>query len=473
MFRETNKIYLFYFLIDIILISVAFYLPYSLRFNYHLFQSLDLQQNALPNYKEYLFIFCTWGILIILSLNGKNLYCTDRSLGIIKESRLVLTSIVTVSLFIAAIIFFTQFKFFSRSLFGFSFILLSVFLTGWRIFKRVTLRYLIRHGFHNFNVLIVGTNEMTPLILEEISRNFFLGLKLVGILVKPQEKPSVDLPILGTLDHFEAVCKKYFIDEVFISSSTDADSLSKIVKSAKNMYLGIRVIPLNFEDAPLSLGICHIGIVPLLTYKEREFHPTEFFGKRAFDILVSAILLLIFSPLFAIISLLILFDDGKPIFYVQKRMGKKGEVFSFYKFRSMVKNAEELKINLLEKNEVKNGVIFKIKKDPRITRIGRILRMYSLDELPQLFNVLKGNMSLVGPRPFPVSETQKIDASYLTRLNIRPGVTGLAQIKGRSDLPFNHWMKWDLWYINNWTFGMDLKILWWTLSAVLSRKGAY
>lgn len=473
MFKEKNQIHLFYFLIDIILIVIAFYLPYSLRFNYHLFQSFDLQQNVFPNQKEYLAIFIIWGILIILSLKGKNLYCTDRSIGILQESRLVFTSVLSVTFLIAAIIFFTQFKFFSRSLFGFSFVLLSSFLMGWRILKRITLRYLIRQGFHNFNVLIVGTNEMTPLILEEINRNFFLGLKLAGILTKPEEKPSVDLPILGNLDDFEAVCKKYFIDEVFISSSTDADSLSRIVKMAKNMHLGIRVIPLNFEEAPLSLGICHIGIVPLLTYKEREFHPTEFFGKRAFDVVLSLILLIILFPLFILISLLILFDDGRPIFYVQKRMGRKGEVFNFYKFRSMVKNADELKSSMLKKNEVKNGVIFKIKKDPRITRIGRILRRYSFDELPQLFNVLKGNMSLVGPRPFPIAETQKIDASYIMRLNIRPGVTGLAQIKGRSDLPFSHWMKWDLWYINNWTFGIDLRILWWTLSAVFKGKGAY
>ena len=473
MFREKNQIQLFYLLIDILLITTAFYLPYSLRFNYHFFQKLDLGQNILPNHKEYLFIFCLWGLLIILSLRRKNLYTTDRTVGILSESWLVFYSVAVVSLLIAAIIFFTQFKFFSRSLFGFSFILLSFFLIGWRISKRITLRYLIKLGFHNFNVLIVGTNEMTPLILEEINRNFFLGLKLAGILTKPDEKPSVDLPVLGNLDDFQAVCKKYFIDEVFISSSTDADSLSKLVKLAKNMHLGIRVIPLNFEDAPLSLDICHIGIVPLLTYKEREFHPTEFFGKRAFDVVLSIILLVILLPLLFLISLIIFLDNGRPIFYVQKRMGRKGEIFNFYKFRSMVKNADELKVSLLEKNEVKNGVIFKIKKDPRITNIGKTLRRYSFDELPQLFNVLKGNMSLVGPRPFPIAETQKIDKSYITRLNIRPGVTGLAQIKGRSDLPFNHWMKWDLWYIKNWTFGVDLKILWWTLSAVLKGKGAY
>lgn len=473
MFREKNQIPLFFLLIDIFLISVAFYLPYSLRFNYHFFQNLDLRQNVIPNQKEYLFIFCLWGLLIILSLRRKGLYTTDRSQGILRESWLVFYSVAIVSLLIAAIIFFTQFKFFSRLLFGFNCILLSFLLVGWRVSKRITLRYLIKHGFHNFNVLIVGSNEMTPFILEEISRNPFLGLKVTGILTKPQEKPFVDLPVLGHLDDFQAVCKKHFIDEVFISSSTDADSLSKLVKLAKNMHLGIRVIPLNFEDAPLSLEIFYVGIVPLLTYKERQFHPTEFFGKRAFDVLLSLALLVILSPFLLLITLMILFDDGRPVFYVQKRMGRKGEIFDFYKFRSMVKNADELKSDLLEKNEVKNGVIFKIRKDPRITNIGRILRKYSFDELPQLFNVLKGNMSLVGPRPFPIAETQKIGVSYIMRLNIRPGVTGLAQIKGRSDLPFNHWMKWDLWYIKNWTFGIDLKILWWTISSVLKGKGAY
>ncbi|MFA5276429.1 MAG: sugar transferase, partial [Candidatus Omnitrophota bacterium] len=161
-----------------------------------------------------------------------------------------------------------------------------------------------------------------------------------------------------------------------------------------------------------------------------------------------------------------------PVFFVSKRSGKKGMAFDMYKFRSMVKDAEKQRDALSDKSEVK-GPIFKIKQDPRLTRIGKILRKYSLDELPQLFNILKGDMSLVGPRPFPVAESNKIEYQHIPRLNIRPGVTGLAQVKGRSNLKFNQWMRWDIWYMENWSFGLDIRILLWTIPAVFKGKGAY
>jgi lipopolysaccharide/colanic/teichoic acid biosynthesis glycosyltransferase len=161
-----------------------------------------------------------------------------------------------------------------------------------------------------------------------------------------------------------------------------------------------------------------------------------------------------------------------PVLYVSKRSGRKGVIFNFYKFRSMVENADNFKNVLKDKSEVK-GPIFKIRKDPRLTRVGSFLRKYSLDELPQLINVFKGDMSLVGPRPFPVEESQQIEYKHIPRLNIKPGITGLAQIKGRSDLSFSHWMRWDNWYLHNWSLGLDIKILLWTIPVVLKGKGAY
>ena len=139
----------------------------------------------------------------------------------------------------------------------------------------------------------------------------------------------------------------------------------------------------------------------------------------------------------------------------------------------MVKGADKLQHRLLEKNEVKDGVIFKMKEDPRMTGIGKFLRKYSLDELPQLWNVLKGDMSIVGPRPLPVDQIENDDLKQLKRLEIKPGLTGLSQVKGRSDLSFSRWVRWDLWYINHWSPGLDIRILLWTIPAVLKRKGAY
>jgi len=139
----------------------------------------------------------------------------------------------------------------------------------------------------------------------------------------------------------------------------------------------------------------------------------------------------------------------------------------------MLKDADKLKEDLLEKNESKDNVMFKMKKDPRVTKIGRVLRKYSLDELPQLFNVLKGNMSLVGPRPPLPNEVRKYRGNHIERLSVKPGITGLSQVKGRSDISFSRWVRWDVWYINNWSFGLDLKILLLTIPTVLKGKGAY
>lgn len=201
--------------------------------------------------------------------------------------------------------------------------------------------------------------------------------------------------------------------------------------------------------------------------------PAGSVSKRIFDVIVSSFLLFILFPFFLLIAILIKLDSPGSVFFIQRRIGWRGRVFSCYKFRTMIKDAEKLKVSLMDKNEAEGGVIFKMKDDPRVTRVGRILRRYSLDELPQLINVLKGDMSLVGPRPFPVDESKRIDSKYLLRFEVRPGMTGMAQVRGRSVLSFHKWMRWDLWYVNNWSFLLDLKILWWTISAVLRRKGAY
>ena len=335
------------------------------------------------------------------------------------------------------------------------------------------MRRLIRRGFRNINVLIVGANKEAEELIEEIKRKPHLGLKVIGILDKTKAGNEVNgVKVLGDVSRFEEVCKKYFIDEVFITVSSP-QLISDVMREARNLRIAVRVVPAGFKDALARMEVYKFGMFPLLTYKEKEIHPAELVGKRIFDIIVSFILLVLLLPLFLIIAFLIKLDSPGPVFFVQKRMGRKGRIFNFYKFRTMVKDAEKLKPLLRDKNEAKGGVIFKIRDDPRITRVGKVLRRYSLDELPQLINVLKGDMSLVGPRPFVIEESQKIEYKFFSRLNIRPGITGMAQVRGRSDLSFHKWVKWDLWYVNNWSFLLDLRILWWTISVVLRRKGAY
>ncbi len=464
--KSFNKIYPLYITMDLILMAVSFYLPFVFRYRF-------FSGGVLPNPVSYLFIFILWAFFIGVSFRNKNLYTTDRSLSISEEILKVVLSVFYTGILIAAVIFFSKYKFFSRSVFFGNFLMLCLTLCSFRIIKRLVLRRLISKGFHNINVLIVGAGSMGKIILEEIIKNPFRGLKVVGFLDDQTTEPINKFKVLGKINDFTKIAKKFFVDEVIIVSSEERQPVSGLIKEVKKMHLGLKVVPQDFEESLPVLDINYLGFIPLISYKEKKHHPSEFIAKRVFDFLISLLLLIVFFPLFIVIALLIKFDSEGSVFYIQKRAGLKGKEFDFYKFRSMVKNAEELKKGLLSKNEVKDGIIFKVKKDPRITRIGRYLRVLSLDELPQLFNVLKGDMSLVGPRPPTSGEVGQYACEQMSRLAIRPGMTGLSQVRGRSDLTFRRWVKWDLWYINNWSFRLDLQIMLWTIPAVLKRKGAY
>ncbi len=194
--------------------------------------------------------------------------------------------------------------------------------------------------------------------------------------------------------------------------------------------------------------------------------------KRIFDILIALTALILFSPFFLITAIAIKLDTPGPVFYKQTRVGKRGKLFSCYKFRSMIVGADAKKKELMTKNEA-DEIVFKIRHDPRITRVGRVIRKLSIDELPQLINVLQGNMSIVGPRPPVPGEVENYQYAYYYRLDVTPGITGLQQVKGRSDISFKLWVQLDLEYIQKQSFWEDIKIILMTIPAVIRGKGAY
>jgi exopolysaccharide biosynthesis polyprenyl glycosylphosphotransferase len=468
MIKPHRKIYPFYFLTDLVLMAVSFYLPYMFRYN--LWGSPFVK---FPQLKQYNFVFLLWAIFIFIFFRRRNLYATDRTLTIPKEAFRVFISLLYSGILISAVIFFAQYKFFSRLIFTANLVLLFCLLVSWRAIKRIILRKMVARGFHSVNVLIAGAGKMGEAMLEETKKHPWLGFKVVGFL-DDYKKTCIDgAPIVGAINDFSVAVKKYFVDEVIVTIPSEKRAVSEMIRQARNQRLGVRIIPENFEEPLPILDVNYLGLIPLLTYKERKHRPAEYAIKRTLDFIISLLLIIILSPILFTIALLIVLDSGLPVFYIQKRIGQKGKIFNFYKFRSMVKGADKMKLNMLEKNEVKGGVIFKIKKDPRITRVGRILRKFSLDELPQLINAVKGDMSLIGPRPPTADEVTKYNHLHMDRLSIKPGITGLAQVKGRSELTFRKWVKWDLWYVNNWSFGLDLRILWWTIPAVIKGKGAY
>jgi len=450
--------------------SVSFFVPYVLKYNS--FDSTFVRIH-LPNITEYCFVFALWGLIILYSFKHKRLFNTNRDVSIPKELSQVCVRVFYASIMVGWVVFLMKYKFFSRIVFAGNFVLLCILLGGWRMIKRLILRKLIREGFHNINVLVIGTSEIFKMIFAEIKKHPYWGLKVIGALDEHKKGHVDGIPVLGELSDFIAIAKKYFVQEIIVTVPLTQKPVCELIKQAQKMRLGIRVVPEYLEEPLPILGVSYLGIIPLLTYQKCRTHPSERVSKRLLDIVISLLLItLLFIPC-VIIAVLIKMDSPGPLFYVQKRAGLKGKVFNFYKFRSMLKDADKLKGELLEKNESKDNVMFKIKKDPRVTKIGKFLRKYSIDELPQLFNVLKGNMSLVGPRPPLPDEVSKYNHDHIERLSIKPGLTGLSQVRGRSDLSFSRWVRWDLWYINNWSLALDMKILFWTIPAILKGKGAY
>lgn len=467
---QTNLIRAAYIMLDITVIIAAFYLSCLLRPQTIPFE-VTFHGFFLGEQNSYRLIFFLWLVTILFFNQMHNLYQTHRAMLETMEIWEVVKSVVSASLVFILISFLLKVNDFPRSILILSNIFLIVFLALWRIAKKMLVEYLVSNGYNNFNALIIGAGKIGKLLEEEISKRPGLGVCVVGFLDDHKDIKTNPQRILGTIDDFIDVAQKHFIKTVFVTIHPDDKMLVSILEKSKDLGIAVKVVPHGFEWMSKDVNRFNIGVVPILEYTNIEVCYRQRF-KRCFDLLLSTAGFMCLIPVFAVIAILIKIDSRGPVFYTSKRYGKAGRVFHMLKFRSMVINADDLLSQLKEKNEV-DGPIFKIRKDPRITRVGAFLRKYSLDELPQIINVLNGDMSLVGPRPLPIEQIEKEDLRQLKRLDIRPGITGLWQIRGRSDVSFHRFLRWDIWYINNWSFALDLYILFQTLPVVIKGRGAY
>ena len=263
------------------------------------------------------------------------------------------------------------------------------------------------------------------------------------------------------------------LDEVFICSWEAIPGVASLYWKLKTIGVNWRILPINIKLPKRKPDIDLILGVPTIRFANSAIVGIDFFSKRIFDVVVSLFLLVIIGVPLLIIAALIKLDSSGSILYKQTRVGLKGNHFKIWKFRTMVENASELQQQLEAQNEVQGGILFKIKDDPRITKVGKYLRRYSLDELPQLFNVLRGEMSLVGPRPLPVRDVAKFADDHFFRQEVLPGITGLWQVSGRSDTGSDGVFNLDFEYIENWSLLLDFKILLQTVQVVFRAKGAY
>jgi exopolysaccharide biosynthesis polyprenyl glycosylphosphotransferase len=350
----------------------------------------------------------------------------------------------------------------------------SIFTITFRTFLRIALKKVRLYGRNLRFVLIIGTNKRAYDFARMIEEKKELGYRLRGYVDKNIYFPKEGLRLLGTLEDFPTIIKDHVIDEVVIALPVKShyEEIQKIVQKAEEQGIIIRYLSQLFDTKIAQSKAEKFEDFAVVTMSSGPQDDWQYLAKRTIDIILASVLTILTSPLMIFAAIAIKITSSGPILFVQDRIGYNKRIFRLYKFRTMVVGAEKLQRELEDLNEM-DGPVFKIRNDPRITKIGRWLRKTSIDELPQLFNVLKGDMSLVGPRPLPVRDYSGFDQDWQRRrFSVLPGITCIWQINGRNEVSFGNWMKMDMEYIDNWSLSTDLKILLKTIPAVIKGRGA-
>lgn len=321
-------------------------------------------------------------------------------------------------------------------------------------------------GYGSRNALIVGTHDLARKLAEYLDANPKLGFVVKGLL-----GDTCHSDVLGAVSELPRLAREEFADVVFVVAPSERETVRRIAVQARQLNLTVKFVPELYDGLSADWPVQFIGRFPVRVLYKEPVPELALMMKRATDIVISGVVLLVSAPILAAIAVAIKVDSSGPVFYRSARVGKKGRIFTCYKFRTMISNAEQLRKKLAELNE-REGILFKIREDPRITRVGRWLRKYSIDEFPQFWNVLKGDMSVVGPRPPIPDEVHQYQLEHLRRLDVQPGLTGLWQVTARQDPSFERYISLDLEYIERWSWLLDLKLILKTIPAVLRGTGA-
>ncbi|RMG99065.1 MAG: sugar transferase [Chloroflexi bacterium] len=382
---------------------------------------------------------------------------------------------VTLATGLAALLFagllYLFFREFSRWLFVIFIALDLFFLLSWRLIARVAFK-MGRMSAPVRRVLIVGAGEVGQQIGEMIEKYNWMGLRLVGYLDDDPEKQNGQLPVLGTLQDVRTVVEENQVEDVVIALPRWAyEEVNKLVWVLHELPVDVRIVPDYFSLAVYRATIDDFSGVPMINLRDPALNDVQRVVKRLFDLVVGGMLTLMALPIMIVVAIVVKLDSPGPVIFKQERVGENGRIFKMYKFRSMIVGAEKLQEVVNTTASSDPLIFYKRPDDPRITRIGRFLRRTSLDELPQLFNVLKGDMSLVGPRPELPWLLDQYKLWQRKRFAVPQGMTGWWQVNGRADKPVR--LDDDLYYVQNYSLWMDIYILLKTFWVVLLGKGAY
>ncbi len=447
--------------IDYLLLILASISAYYFRFSSFIIELRPVFYDI--SFNEYLILSLQVSLFGILVFIFSGFYYI-KSKKLVREIPKIIMGVSTIVVFLILFIFLERELFSSRFIIIFSWFFAIIYLIIIRFLLYLIRNYFFKKGYGLSSLIILGIDR--KIIVDTYKKELNLGFKILGEFnnleeLKDNEK-IINLIKNGKID--------YILET---DSSINKNNALDLLTFCQENHIILKYVSSLFQTQSLNFNLDSISGIPIVEIEETPLQGWKNVYKRIFDLIISISLILFLSPLFIFIALLIKFTSKGSIFVKLKRVGKKGKLFNIYKFRSMIKNAHKMKKEIMEQNERKDGPLFKIKNDPRITNLGKFLRKYSIDELPQLFNVLKGDMSLVGPRPHESEEVEKYKRGYKRLLNIKPGISGMAQVSGRSSLIFSEEAKLDIFYIENWSLFLDLIILIKTIKVIFKKEESY
>jgi len=457
--------------LDYLTLVAAGFIAYSLRFSDTVTAIRPIFFNLPWNKYWPLVLVVSLGWVLIFALNG--LYRVDPNRKFASDISRIFMACATGFAAITIYVFFTLQKFDSRFLVLASWILALIFVIIERMLIRGLKAWLYHLGFGLRKLIIIGNENIAQIIKDGLTQKKYLGYKIIGIYPNFSEENQKQIKNLRP-------------DELlFADPKASEDDAVRAVDFANENHITFKYSADLFATISTNMAVYTVAGIPIVELRRARMGAWGRIAKRLVDIIFGLIFLIIFSPIYLIVSLIILFETGQPIIYHNERVGQRGKKFMAYKFRSMYQkycvgqqfeNGEEALKNeekLIAKQNSKAGPVYKIKDDPRVTKFGHFIRTWSLDELPQFWNVVKGQMSLVGPRPHQPREVANYEKWHKIVMVAKPGLTGMAQVSGRSNLTFDEEVKLDTFYIENWTWLLDLIILIKTPFVVIKRKGAW
>ncbi|MHB9032539.1 MAG: sugar transferase [Anaerolineae bacterium] len=460
--------------IDGLFILAAFGIAYYLRYRVQWFRQVE---------PAYLVPFQVYGPSIIglvlvtvavLWIEGSYRYERNRSFT--DEFTIVWRSALIGIAIIIFVVFLAYPSYYSRLIFAYTGVLIVILLSIIRGIERGIFVAQHRKGIGVTRVLLVGAGEVARSLLRAFYARPELGYQVIGFLDDDpvrSKTPIGRFAALGTTDLLEHLIADMQADEVVITLPWSAHGkIVDMIDLCEAHRVAVRIVPDLYQMTLSRVAMDNLNGIPLLSLREPALRDWQVLLKRAMDVLLSIIVLAVSSPIILFIIIAIKLETPGPAIFSQERVGKDNRRFNVYKFRSMYIGAEAQVATLQQHNEA-TGPLFKMRRDPRVTKVGRVIRRLSIDELPQFWNVLKGDMSVIGPRPALPSEVEKYEAWHTRRLEVAPGITGLWQVSGRSDLTFDEMVLLDIYYIENWSPTLDVVIMLKTIPTVLLGSGAY